>query len=92
MADDYPSHSYCEAIRRAFAFARETGSGGRPLHFLIGIAGGDDAAARALRPADGRSARPANPPVAEPAEPGRQDQEDPALYPLEFPVSAGRLI
>ncbi|HEY2508626.1 MAG TPA: Clp protease N-terminal domain-containing protein [Streptosporangiaceae bacterium] len=59
MADERASHSYLEAIRRAFEFAREVGSGCRPVHFLVGIADGDDAAARALRPA-ARALRPAD--------------------------------
>jgi hypothetical protein len=55
-----PSGPYLTAITRAFEFARRTGSGARgcrPVHFLIGIADGEGAAAAALRPADGRSLR-----------------------------------
>lgn len=44
-------------IRRAFDFARQTGSGCRPVHVLVGIADGEGAAAAALAPADGRPLR-----------------------------------
>jgi hypothetical protein len=57
MAHEHPSGSYLQAIRRAFDFARETGSSCRPLHFLVGIAEGDGPAARVLTPPDGRSLR-----------------------------------
>jgi hypothetical protein len=52
-----PSDLYLAAIRRAFDFARETGSGCRPVHFLVGIADGAGPVTAALRPADGRSLR-----------------------------------
>jgi hypothetical protein len=48
---------YLQAIRRAFIFAAESGSGCRPVHFLIGIAESESPAAWALAPADGRSLR-----------------------------------
>jgi hypothetical protein len=57
MAHEEPSGAYLAAIRRAFEFASQTGSGCRPVHFLVGIADGDGAAAAALRPEDGRSMR-----------------------------------
>jgi Clp amino terminal domain, pathogenicity island component len=60
VAHQEPSGPYLAAIRRAFDFARQTGSGargGRPVHFLVGIAEGEGPAAAALRPADGRSLR-----------------------------------
>lgn len=57
MADTGPSQAYLAAIRRAFRFAQETGSGCGPVHFLVGIAEGDGPAAAALAPADGRSLR-----------------------------------
>jgi Clp amino terminal domain, pathogenicity island component len=60
VADQEPSGPYLAAVRRAFDFARQAGSGprgARPVHFLVGIAEGDGPAAAALRPADGRSLR-----------------------------------
>jgi hypothetical protein len=60
VAHQEPSGPYLAAIRRAFDFARQAGSGGRgarPVHFLVGIAEGEGPAATALRPADGRSLR-----------------------------------
>jgi Clp amino terminal domain, pathogenicity island component len=57
MADAEPSAAYLTAIRQAFDFARATGSGCRPVHFLVGIADGEGPAAAALRPADDRSMR-----------------------------------
>jgi Clp amino terminal domain, pathogenicity island component len=55
VASAEPSAAYLTAIRRAFDFARATGSGCRPVHFLVGIADGEGATAEALRPADGRA-------------------------------------
>ncbi len=52
-----PSAPYQDAIRRAFDFARQTGTGCRPVHFLVGIAEGNGPASAALRPADGGSLR-----------------------------------
>ncbi len=57
MARQEPSGPYLDAIRRASDFARLTGSGCRPVHFLVGIADGDGPAAAALRAADGRPLR-----------------------------------
>lgn len=60
MAHEEPSGPYLAAVRRAFDFAKQAGSGvrgGRPVHFLVGIAEGQGAAAAALQPADGRSLR-----------------------------------
>jgi Clp amino terminal domain, pathogenicity island component len=57
VASQEPSGPYLEAIRGAFHFARQTRSGCRPVHFLVGIADGDGPAAAALRPADGRPLR-----------------------------------
>jgi Clp amino terminal domain, pathogenicity island component len=57
VARQEPSGPYLTAIRRAFEFARQTGCGCRPVHFLVGIAEGDGPTAAALRPADGRSLR-----------------------------------
>jgi hypothetical protein len=57
VTHEEPSGPYLAAIRRAFTFASQTGSGCRPLHFLVGIADGDGPAAAALRPADGRPLR-----------------------------------
>ncbi len=60
MVHQEPSDPYLAAIRRAFDFARQTGSGAggcRPVDFLVGIAEGEGPAAAALRPADGRSLR-----------------------------------
>jgi hypothetical protein len=60
VAHQEPTGPYLAAIRRAFDFARQTGSGARgcrPVHFLVGIAEGEGPAAAALRPADGRSLR-----------------------------------
>jgi Clp amino terminal domain, pathogenicity island component len=57
VASNEPSGPYLEAIRRAFDFARQTGSGCRPVHFLVGIADGGGLAAAALRPADGEPLR-----------------------------------
>jgi hypothetical protein len=60
VAHQEPSDPYQAAIRRAFDFARQAGSGAggaRPVHFLVGIAEGEGPAATALRPADDRSLR-----------------------------------
>jgi hypothetical protein len=57
VAHEEPSDPYLQAIGRAFGFAAETGSGCRPVHFLIGIAESQSPAAAALAPADGRSLR-----------------------------------
>jgi ClpA/ClpB-like protein len=53
------SGSYLNAIRRAFDVARQSGSGCRPAHFLVGIAETDGPAGAALAPPDGRSLRAA---------------------------------
>jgi hypothetical protein len=50
-----PGGPYLDAIRRAFDAARQTGSGCRPVHFLVGIAEADGPAGAALTPPDGRS-------------------------------------
>jgi urease accessory protein UreE len=52
-----PSGQYLQAIQRAFIFAAETGSGCRPVHFLIGIAESESPAATALAPANDRVLR-----------------------------------
>jgi hypothetical protein len=57
MADAEVNGSYLAAINGAFDFARQIGSGCRPVHFLVGIAGGEGPAAAALRPPRGRSLR-----------------------------------
>lgn len=57
MAEAEPSEEYLSAIRRAFDFARSTGSGCRPVHFLVGISEDEGPTAAALSPADGRSLR-----------------------------------
>ncbi len=57
MPDDDLTGAYHEAIRRGFSFARELGSGCRPVHFLVGVSEGDGAAAHALQAARGRSLR-----------------------------------
>ena len=57
VVHEEPSAPYLQAIRRAFVFAAETGSGCRPVHFLIGIAESESPAATALAPAVGRSLR-----------------------------------
>jgi hypothetical protein len=59
MADEDARGPYLEAIRQGFNFAREVGSGCRPVHFLVGIAAGDGAAAGALSPGEGVSLRDA---------------------------------
>jgi len=46
---------YLAVIHRGSQFARELGRRCGPLHLLVGIADGDDQAAAALRPPDGRS-------------------------------------
>lgn len=56
VVHDEPSGLYLQAIGRAFSFAAETGSGCRPVHFLIGIAESGSPAG-VLAPADGRSLR-----------------------------------
>lgn len=57
MADTEPAPDYTAAIGRAFRFARATSCGCRPVHFLVGIAEGDDPAAAALTPPSGQSLR-----------------------------------
>jgi Clp amino terminal domain, pathogenicity island component len=57
MPDDDLTGPYHEAIRRGFNFARELGSGCRPVHFLVGISDGDGPAAHALRAGRGRLLR-----------------------------------
>ncbi len=57
MIHEEPIGPYLQAIRRAFIFAAETGSGCRPVHFLIGIAESKSPAAAALAPSDSRSLR-----------------------------------
>ena len=51
------SGSYLEAIQRGFQFARELGHGCRPVHFLVGVAGGRGPAAAALAGGAGRPLR-----------------------------------
>jgi Clp amino terminal domain, pathogenicity island component len=51
------SGSYLEAISRGFQFARELGHGCRPVHFLVGVAGGRGPAAAALAAGAGRPLR-----------------------------------
>jgi hypothetical protein len=57
MGDAELSDAYLAAIRRAFDFARATGGGCRPVHFLVGIADGEGPAAAALSPPHDRSLR-----------------------------------
>lgn len=57
MSGTDPSGPYLEAIQRGFNFARELGSGCRPVHFLVGISEGHGPAAQALSPAQGGSLR-----------------------------------
>jgi hypothetical protein len=59
MPDEIIHGPYLEAMRQGFNFARELGSGCRPVHFLAGIAAGDGAAAAALDPGEGVSLRDA---------------------------------
>lgn len=59
MSADDLTGPYHEAIRRGFNFARELGSGCRPVHFLVGISEGSGPAAQALQAARRRSLRAA---------------------------------
>lgn len=55
--DDLPSAECLEAMQRGFEFARGLGRGPGPVDFLVGISGGEGAAAAALNPGPGRSVR-----------------------------------
>jgi hypothetical protein len=57
VAGEELSGSYLEAIQRGFQFARELGRGCRPVHFLVGVAGGRGPAAAALAGGAGRPLR-----------------------------------
>ena len=49
MVHPEPSGPYLAVLGRAFEFARQTGSGCRPVHVLVGVADGDGAGPGAER-------------------------------------------